>query len=99
MALFGDGKIRVIIELKYHRGSETDGDGQNDRASKYISSALEETEKAIMDKNYAGTFMSDFCEIICIALAVYGRDRVAVRFVEPAVSSVETDTERNHSDS
>ncbi|MDR1081558.1 MAG: ATP-binding protein, partial [Deltaproteobacteria bacterium] len=82
MAVFLDDGIRVVIELKYRSTSETEGSDRNELADKVIAAALDEAEKAIREKDYAGPFRLSSRKIFCLALAVLGRDRVAARFVD-----------------
>ncbi|MDR1080107.1 MAG: ATP-binding protein [Deltaproteobacteria bacterium] len=86
MAMFLDSKIRVVLELKYRKGSDTGGGNENEHAAKSLVATLDEAEKSIRDKDYAGPFRMAAKEIICMALAVYHRDQVAVRFVDSHVS-------------
>ncbi|MDR1041599.1 MAG: AAA family ATPase [Deltaproteobacteria bacterium] len=83
MALFLNDKIRVVIELKY-RHEDTDADEKDPgRATKDLSSALDEAETAIREKEYDGPFRLFAKEVICLALAVRGRNKVAARFIDP----------------
>jgi hypothetical protein len=81
MAVLLDDGIRVVIELKYRSTSETEGSDENELADKVITAALDEAEKALREKEYAGPFRLSARKIFCLALAVLGRDRVAARFV------------------
>ncbi|MDR1041507.1 MAG: hypothetical protein LBR80_15380, partial [Deltaproteobacteria bacterium] len=83
MAIFLDGRVRVVIELKYVKADVKGDDGDRDRAAGELASALDRAENAIRDKDYAGSFRLSASEIICLALAVRGRKEVAARFMNP----------------
>jgi hypothetical protein len=86
MAIFLDGRVRVVIEVKYVKAEEKGGEGgegDKDRAARELASALDRAENAIREKHCAGSFMLAASEIICLALAVRGRDEVAARFLTP----------------
>jgi hypothetical protein len=84
MAMFLPNRIRVVVELKCCRGSvKDDNEGTADRAAVELASTLNEAEKAINSKGYAGPFRTSAREILCLALAVRGRDEVAARFIKP----------------
>ncbi|MDR1039191.1 MAG: PD-(D/E)XK nuclease domain-containing protein, partial [Deltaproteobacteria bacterium] len=86
MAIFLDGRVRVVIEVKYVKAEEKGGeggDGDKDRAARELAAALDRAENAIREKHYAGSFRLSASEIICLALAVRGRDEVAARFLAP----------------
>ncbi|MDR1040121.1 MAG: PD-(D/E)XK nuclease domain-containing protein, partial [Deltaproteobacteria bacterium] len=86
MAIFLDGRVRVVIEVKYVKTEEKGGeggDGDKERAARELASALDRAENAIREKHYAGSFRLSASERICLALAVRGRDEVAARFLAP----------------
>ncbi|MDR1038876.1 MAG: PD-(D/E)XK nuclease domain-containing protein, partial [Deltaproteobacteria bacterium] len=83
IAIFLDGRVRVVTELKYVRTDETSAKSDTDRAREELAAALDKAEKAIREKKYAEPFKLVASEIICLALAVRGRDEVAVRFMPP----------------
>jgi hypothetical protein len=86
MSLFLDGKIRVVIELKYRQANGSNVDGESDRAVRVLSSALDDAENAMKTKDYPGPFRANAKKIICLALAVRGRDEVAARFLDSAAT-------------
>jgi hypothetical protein len=83
IAIILDGRVRVVTELKYVQTDEKAAKSGTDRAKKELAVALDKAENAIKEKNYAGPFKLTASEIICLALAVRGRDEVAVRFLTP----------------
>jgi hypothetical protein len=91
-------KVRVVIELKYCKtdmnSGEDDGNkttmsskererAEKERSERELSASLTEGEKAIRVKDYAGPFRAARCVVICLAVAIRGRDEVAARFIEP----------------
>jgi hypothetical protein len=91
MALFLDGKIRVVIEVKYRKGTgsvvkEELNPAELKRSDREIVSALDDAENAIRTKDYQGPFRVNSRKIICLALAVRGRDEVAARFLDSAAT-------------
>ncbi|MDR1042133.1 MAG: ATP-binding protein [Deltaproteobacteria bacterium] len=91
MAVFLDGRIRVVIELKYRKADDLNDKSDGVRAEKELSAALDEAEKAIRDKRYDWIFRFSANEIIPMALAVCGRDRVTARFIESQATVIPTD--------
>jgi hypothetical protein len=82
MSLFLEDKIRVVIELKYRRAKGSTAEGESKRSDRVLSSALDDAENAIKTKDYPGPFRANAKKIICLALAVRGRDEVAARFLD-----------------
>ncbi|MDR1035567.1 MAG: ATP-binding protein [Deltaproteobacteria bacterium] len=87
MSLFLEDKIRVVIELKYRWGNCSAAEGsaseaESQRSERDLSSALDDAETAIRTKDYPGPFRANAKKIICLALAVRGRDEVAARFMD-----------------
>ncbi|MDR1039957.1 MAG: ATP-binding protein [Deltaproteobacteria bacterium] len=96
IALSLNDKIRVVMELKYCNRNMSTGKlaktgtsrAEKERAEKslsdrQLSAALNKGEKAIREKDYAAPYRAARCEVICLALAIRGRDEVAARFIEP----------------
>ncbi|MDR1165516.1 MAG: ATP-binding protein [Deltaproteobacteria bacterium] len=76
-------KTRVVIELKYRRANGNNDGSDEDRASKELAAALDEAEKQIREKDYAAPHRAADREVICLALAIRGKDQVAARFFAP----------------
>ncbi|MDR1038829.1 MAG: AAA family ATPase [Deltaproteobacteria bacterium] len=81
MSIFLHNRVRMVLELKY---CPAEVFGQNDESlsAKELAKALEEAEKAIREKDYTGLFRLTARNIMCIALAVRGRNEVAARIFE-----------------
>ncbi|MDR1035262.1 MAG: ATP-binding protein [Deltaproteobacteria bacterium] len=82
MSLFLENRIRVVIELKYRRAKGSADEGESERSDRALSSALDDAENAIITKDYPGPFRANAKKIICLALAVRGRNEVAARFLD-----------------
>ncbi|MDR1038401.1 MAG: ATP-binding protein [Deltaproteobacteria bacterium] len=82
MSLFLENKIRVVIELKYRRSKDSEVEGESERSRRALSSALDDAENAIITKDCPGPFRANAKKIICLALAVRGRNEVAARFLD-----------------
>ncbi|MDR1041405.1 MAG: ATP-binding protein [Deltaproteobacteria bacterium] len=83
MVVLLDDKVRVVIELKYLR---VDGDSDKDddaRAAKELVTALDEAENQILIEDYIAPHRAAGCHVICLALAIRGKDEVAARFFDP----------------
>ncbi|MDR1164271.1 MAG: ATP-binding protein [Deltaproteobacteria bacterium] len=86
ITLFFNGNIRVVIELKYCYPDKLTYDAINndeDLASKELLTALDKGEKQIIEKDYAGPYRANRCQVIGLAIALRGRDEVAARFIDP----------------
>jgi hypothetical protein len=85
MALPSDGKIRVVIEVKYCRSGNDEGEVEGDKVAseKALLAALDRAEEQTRAKDCAAPFRVAGCTVIGVALDVRGRDEVAVRFIEP----------------
>ncbi|MDR1035669.1 MAG: hypothetical protein LBT40_03570 [Deltaproteobacteria bacterium] len=82
MSLFLEDKIRVVTELKYRRAKGAEAGGESKRSDRDLDSALDDAVNAIMTRDYPGPFRANASQIICLALAVRGRDEVAARFLD-----------------
>ncbi|MDR1079384.1 MAG: PD-(D/E)XK nuclease domain-containing protein [Deltaproteobacteria bacterium] len=93
ITLFLNNNVRVVIELKYCRPAKSikmDSNTVNpdkahtdsNIAAKEISVALDRAEKQIRKQDYAGPYRSANCKVLCLALALRGRDQVGVRFFD-----------------
>jgi hypothetical protein len=82
MSLLLEDRIRVVIELKYRRAKDSADKGKSERSYMALSSALDDAENAIIAKDYPGPFRANSRKIICLALAVRGRNEVAARFLD-----------------
>jgi hypothetical protein len=71
---------RVVIEVKYCKTGEKAK--SKDYAKKELATALDIAAKQIRSKGYAAPFRVAGKKVICVAIAVRGRDDVAVRFLE-----------------
>jgi hypothetical protein len=82
MAVILQKKIRVVIEVKYCKvdNSET---ADNATADKVLAAALDTAVDQIRSKDYAAPFIAAGKKVVGVAIAVRGRDEVAVRFIEP----------------
>jgi hypothetical protein len=83
MTVLFDGKIRVVIEVKYCKSDKKQGKVDKVGGENELSAALDKAEEQIRSKDYAAPFRVAGCKVIGVALAVRGRDEVAVRFIEP----------------
>lgn len=82
MAIFLPKKIRAVIEVKYCKTSKDDA-VDTGQAEKDFTTALDTAVDQIRSKDYAAPFRAAGKKIMGIAIAVRGRDEVAVRFIEP----------------
>jgi hypothetical protein len=82
MAVIVSDRIRVVIEVKYLKIDRNENDDDKIREEKDLSDALDEAVARIKEKDYGAPFRAAGRKVICLALAVRGRDRVAARFVE-----------------
>ncbi|MDR1081293.1 MAG: ATP-binding protein [Deltaproteobacteria bacterium] len=92
ITLFLTDRVRVVIELKYCSADSDVSDyyssqagkaqSENERSAKEFTAALDRAEKQIIANDYAGPYRANRCEVICMALALRGRDEVKVRFLD-----------------
>ncbi|MDR1081451.1 MAG: AAA family ATPase [Deltaproteobacteria bacterium] len=82
MSVIIKNRVRVVIEVKYCKIESNDSKVDKTREEKELSAALDEAAAQIKGKDYAAPFRAAGCKVICLALAVRGRDKVAARFVE-----------------
>jgi hypothetical protein len=73
-----DNKRAIIIEVKYKAAKDKDTEAA---IKKTLTKALNEAEKAIIEKDYAGPLRRMSKEIIGLGLVVYGRNIVGARFI------------------
>ncbi|MDR1041489.1 MAG: AAA family ATPase [Deltaproteobacteria bacterium] len=64
-------------------GNVAKGLKEKGRAERELSASLDEGEKAIRVKDYAGLYRAARYAVICLAVAIRGRDEVGARFVDP----------------
>jgi hypothetical protein len=97
MTLFLNDKVRVVFELKYckvennsslsksavgNRRTEKDKKAETARARRQLSAALGRGEKAIINNDYVAPYRAARKTVIALAVAIRGRDEVAVRFID-----------------
>jgi hypothetical protein len=97
MTLFLNTKVRVVLELKYCninknssrsknavgiRRTAKDKKAETELARRQLSAALDRGEKAIMNNDYAAPYRAARKTVISLAVAIRGRDEVAVRFID-----------------
>ncbi|MDR1081447.1 MAG: ATP-binding protein [Deltaproteobacteria bacterium] len=90
IALFLNDKFRVVIELKYcalrmltDKGGKSGNESKmKERLEKVIEEALDRAENQMRRKDYAGPYRAAGCRVTCMAVAIWDRDKVAVRFLE-----------------
>ncbi|MDR1040601.1 MAG: AAA family ATPase [Deltaproteobacteria bacterium] len=80
IVVFLDGRVRVVIELKY-RQARGKADGA-DNAGNDLSSALDDAEKSMREGDYLAAHRMTATEMIPVALAIRDRDEVAARFLD-----------------
>ncbi|MDR1036046.1 MAG: AAA family ATPase [Deltaproteobacteria bacterium] len=73
---------RVVIEVKYCRTGQNFAVDIN-QAEKELAAALDKAADQIKSKDYAAPFRVAGKNLVGVAIAVRGRDEVAVRFIEP----------------
>jgi hypothetical protein len=73
--------ICFVIEVKYCKTNKKDVKDR-DRAKKELARALGKAVNQIREKDYAAPFRLTEKNIVGVAIAVRGRDEVAVRFIE-----------------
>jgi hypothetical protein len=73
---------RVVIEVKYCRTCQNDSK-DIDQAEKDLVAALDKAADQIKSKDYAAPLRVAEKKVIGVAIAVRGRNEVAVRFIEP----------------
>jgi hypothetical protein len=73
---------RVVIEVKYCKIVEK-GAKSKDHADNELVAALDKAADQIKTKDYAAPFRVAGKKVIGLAIAVRGRNEVAVRFIEP----------------
>ncbi|MDR1079887.1 MAG: hypothetical protein LBQ79_02720 [Deltaproteobacteria bacterium] len=73
-----------MIEVKYcpEDANNDAGCSEKDFAKNVLDIAFDQADQAIREKDYQGHFRLASSDIISIALAVRGRDQVAVRFLD-----------------
>ncbi|MDR1036511.1 MAG: ATP-binding protein [Deltaproteobacteria bacterium] len=81
MSVFFKG-IRFVMEVKYCKADKKDGDNK-EKADKALESALDTAADQIRSKDYAAPFRVAGKTTTGVAIAVRGRNEVAVRFFEP----------------
>ncbi|MDR1036753.1 MAG: AAA family ATPase [Deltaproteobacteria bacterium] len=81
MAAFLDNS-RIVLEVKYCQTAKSDSKGIT-QAEKVLARALDKAADQIRSKDYVAPFRVAGKQVIGVAVAVRGRDEVAVRFVEP----------------
>ncbi|MDR1040170.1 MAG: ATP-binding protein [Deltaproteobacteria bacterium] len=84
MVLFLEDGVRVVIELKYRRGEETDSmEDDTDLSVKDFIATLDSAEKQIRERDYSGAHRLNAMEVICLALTIRGKYDVAARYLDP----------------
>ncbi|MDR1040387.1 MAG: PD-(D/E)XK nuclease domain-containing protein [Deltaproteobacteria bacterium] len=83
MTVFLKDMVRVVIELKCLKADNTKDKGDEDRETLELASALDDAENQIRVNDYAGPHRAAGCKVICLALAIRGRNEVAARFFDP----------------
>jgi hypothetical protein len=68
--------IRFVMEVKYCKA------GNKAKSQKDLDAALDKAVEQIREKDYAAPFRPTGKKVIGVAIAVRGRDEVAVRFIE-----------------
>ncbi|MDR1036909.1 MAG: PD-(D/E)XK nuclease domain-containing protein [Deltaproteobacteria bacterium] len=74
--------IRFVMEVKYCKADKKDADDK-EKADKDLESALDAATDQIRSKDYAAPFRVAGKTTAGVAIAVRGRNEVAVRFFEP----------------
>ncbi|MDR1036924.1 MAG: AAA family ATPase [Deltaproteobacteria bacterium] len=74
--------IRFVMEVKYCKADKKDSDDR-EKADKALESALDTAADQIRSKDYAAPFRAAGMTTTGVAIAVRGRNEVAVRFFEP----------------
>ncbi|MDR1038734.1 MAG: ATP-binding protein [Deltaproteobacteria bacterium] len=82
MTVFLKDMIRVVIELKYLKSDKTKAKGNEGGEAQEFAAALDDAEKQIKVNDYARPHRAAGCKVICLALAICGRNRVAARLFE-----------------
>jgi hypothetical protein len=83
MTVFLKDMVRVVIELKYLKADDTKEKGDGGSETLEFASALDDAENQIRVNDYAGSHRAAGCKVICMALAIRGRNEVAARFFDP----------------
>ncbi|MDR1037913.1 MAG: AAA family ATPase [Deltaproteobacteria bacterium] len=73
--------IRFVVEVKYCKADKIDADDK-DKADKNLKAALDSAADQIRTKDYAAPFRVAGKKTVAVAIAVRGRNEVAVRFFE-----------------
>ncbi|MDR1037380.1 MAG: hypothetical protein LBT40_12705 [Deltaproteobacteria bacterium] len=81
MSIFLKGN-RFVVEVKYCKTDEKDADDKG-KAAKALEAALDAAVDQIRSKDYAAPFREALKTTTGVAIAVRGRNEVAVRFFEP----------------
>jgi hypothetical protein len=74
--------IRFVVEVKYCKADVKDADDKG-KAAKALEAALDAAVDQIRSKDYAAPFKVSGKTTTGVAIAVRGRNEVAVRFFEP----------------
>ncbi|MDR1037151.1 MAG: AAA family ATPase [Deltaproteobacteria bacterium] len=74
--------IRFVLEVKYCKADKNDADDK-DKSDKELEAALDAAADQIRSKDYTAPFIVAGKKTSCVAIAVRGRNEVAVRFFEP----------------